>query len=280
MTSFESADRFLRPSDLRALRRNHRQLQMQRILVVAANLVVAFLFFLGTFWLYRMTQANRRFAIRSVEVTGYVHTTKGSLDAIVAQHVGENLFRIDIAALNHQFASLPWVEQVAIEKQLPNTLRVRIRERQPVAIVAGDSLRFVDQSGVVFAPVSRDAGPAALPVISDAQTADSVSRTVDFLREVRTKNPALYSRLSEISPVAENGFRIFDRDLRTEVLLSREDGMEKWSTLYAIAQGEGYGTSSIEYADLRFTGRIVIRPRKPAASVSAAPVVPGLIVSN
>lgn len=280
MTSFESTDRFLRPSDHRALRRNHRQLQMHKVLIVAANLVVATLFFLGVFWIYRLTQASRRFAIGNIEVTGYAHTTRGSLDAIVAQHTGENLFRIDIAALNHQFASLPWVAQVAIEKQLPNSLRVHLKERQPVAIVVSDMPRFVDKTGTVFAPVSQQAGSGELPLISHAPTAESISRTVDFLREVREKNPALSSRLAEISPVAESAFRIFDRDLRTEVLVSRADGVEKWNTLYAIAQGEGFGESSIEYADLRFNDRIVIRPRKPAAAFSAVPAVPRLIATN
>jgi len=206
MTSFESADRFLRPSDLRALRRNHRQLQVQKILIIAANLIVASLFVLAVLWIYRTTRANSRFAIRRLEVTGNVHTARSSLDTITAQHIGENLFRIDIGSLDRQFASLPWVEQVSIEKQLPNTLRVHLKERQPVAVVAGDALRFVDQSGVVFAVASRDTGSAELPVISRASSKEAIRGTVDFLRQVRMKSPALYSRLSEISPVGEGGF--------------------------------------------------------------------------
>ena len=47
----------------------------------------------------------------------------------------------------------------------------------------------------------------------------------------------------------------------------------KWRDLYAVARAEHLGMHDIEYADLRFSGRIVVKPIH-AAAFALAPVAP------
>ena len=46
---------------------------------------------------------------------------------------------------------------------------------------------------------------------------------------------------------------------------SARDLSSKWRELYAIAQSENLDRGAIEYADLRFANRIVIKSSKAAA---------------
>src|SRR6266568_4291799 len=101
----ESAERFLRPSDVDRVRRNYRSIQVQRLV-----------------------------AVQHLEIIGAQHTTRSDLDAVRRRYLGTNLFTLDIARLRRDVTSLQWVSHVEIEKRLPDTLRVQIIERMPVAL--------------------------------------------------------------------------------------------------------------------------------------------------
>ena len=52
------------------------------------------------------------------------------------------------------------------------------------------------------------------------------------------------------------------------VYLNADDAVAKWRNHYAVMQGERLGKSAIEYADLRFADRIVIKPVHPIATAA------------
>jgi cell division protein FtsQ len=256
----EATNRFHRPVDLRATRRNHRQLQARRILIIAANVALALTIAVAATWVYRRTQSSTRFSVQKVEAAGAVHTASAAVTAITAKYVGTNLFRLDIEQLRGELTSLPWVERVAIEKRIPDTLAIRVFERTPVALLSdGTQVRYVDQHGKGFAPLSVSAGNPELPLVANASAAD-LPRTVAFLERLRSSEPALYSRVSEIQPLAPDAYVVFDRGLSTYVRVAGDESVAKWKTLYAIAQSEQAG--GFEYADLRFTDRIIVKPRQ------------------
>ena len=64
---------------------------------------------------------------------------------------------------------------------------------------------------------------------------------------------------------------LFDRELGAFVYANAGDISAKWRSLYAIVAAERLGPGAIEYADLRFADRIVVKPRKPITT-AAAPV--------
>jgi cell division septal protein FtsQ len=261
MSSFDATDRFLRPADVARIRRNQNRIQVQRLLVVARNVAFGILVLLAGAWIYRHTQSDKRFAVKTVEIAGAGHTSRAELDAATSRYVGANLFQIDIEGVQRDLRALPWVSRVDIEKKLPDTLRIRIVERTPVALALTLSgLRYVDESGVPFAALSPAVGDPDLLLISGATIAD-LARAAELVRELRTRDPLLYSRISEIRTIAPDGFALFDRDLGALVYANRQDISEKFRSLYGVVQAEGLTRGSIQYADLRFNDRIVIKPR-------------------
>ena len=262
MSGFDSTHpRFLRPIDVARLRRNQNRIHVQRVLTVARNAALLALLVLFAVWIYRHTRSDARFAVQHIELLGAVHTTRADLDLVTARYLGTNLFQIDIGRLQGDLRSLPWVSRVAVEKKLPDTLRIRFVERQPFALLAsGDAIRYVDEEGKPFADLAPQTGNPDLPVIRNA-TGPELARTVELIRRLRASDAAIYSRISEISPIAPDGFAIYDRELSAVVYANANDVSEKWRGLYAIARADGLEKGSIEYADLRFTDRIVVKPR-------------------
>jgi cell division protein FtsQ len=268
-SGYESA-RFLRPPDVGRIRRNQRRVQAQRILKIAFNVLVVATVALTALWAYRRTQSDARFAVKAIEVTGALHTPKAALDAVTQQYVGLNLFRIDIARVQHDLGGLPWVSRIEIEKKLPDTLRINIVERSPVALLQNSgNLRYVDGHAVAFADLSAAVGDSDLPVITHASGSE-LARAVALIAELRAHDPHVFARISEIRPIAPNGFALFDRQLGAFVYANGGDLSEKWRNLYGIVEAEHLGPAAIEYADLRFAGRIIVKPVHPITSAVAS----------
>lgn len=253
-----SASRFLRPPDVARLRRNQRRIQVQRLLIILRNTGLAAVLVVGGVWAYRQTQSDERFAVRTIEIVGAVHTPRTALDPITQRYVGLNLFQIDIDRVQQDLGGLGWVRRIDIEKNLPDTLRIKITERQPVALVRlGEQLRYVDEEGVAFAELSPRVSASDLPLISDASDTELV-RTVALLRDLRAKDGELYSRVSEVWPIPPRGFALYDRQLGAVVYANDEDIAAKWRNLYAVLRAEN--NPKIEYADLRFADRVIVKP--------------------
>lgn len=268
-----TASRFLRPDDVARIHRNQHRINLNRALRIARNAGLALAVSTLVLWAFHRAQSDARFAVKTIEVAGALHTSRAALDAVTSSFVGVNLFKIDIARVQAELRALPWVLRVDIEKKLPDTLRIRVAERTPWALVrSAGALRYSDENGVAFAPLSPSVGDPDLPLIVASDPAD-VKRCVKLVRDLRQRDPLMYSRISEVRPVAPNSFALFDRDLGT-VIYANADGLsEAWRTLYAVANAERFDRAAIEYADIRFADRIVLKPVHPITSSGAA-IVP------
>lgn len=262
-----TASRFLRPADVARLRRNQRRLNVQRMLIVLRNIGLVAAVGGGAVWAWQHTQSDARFAVRTIEVDGVVHTPREALALATQRYKGLNLFKIDIDRVQRDLGGLGWVSRIDIEKKLPDTLRIKITERKPVALVrTGERLLYVDAEGVGFAELSPRAGNDDLPIISDAHGSE-LTRTVALLTELRRSDREIYSRISEVWPIAPRGFALYDRDLGAVVYVNAEDVSAKYRSLYAILQTES--SPKIEYADLRFADRVIVKARDSARSIDS-----------
>lgn len=272
-----TSPRFFRPADVARIRRNQRRIQLQRLASIGGKLGIVLGFAVGSIFVYRHTQGDARFAVKTIEIIGATHTPRTAINAITRQYIGVNLFKIDISRLRHDLRGLGWVRRIEAEKMLPDTLRIRIVERAPAALVAsGGRIAYVDENGVRFADLSPSVGDGDLPLITNAAGAE-LQRSVALLRDLRARDPQIYSRISEVRPVAPNGFALFDRELGAFVYADDTDLSAKWRDLYAVARAEHLREHDIEYADLRFAGRIVV---KPVHQPALAPVVPQPTIST
>jgi cell division protein FtsQ len=254
--------RFLRPIDVARIRRNQNKIHVQQVLRIARTVVLLFLAVVTALWIYRRTQSDLRFAVKSIEVAGIVHTPRAEIDRITARYVGTNLFRVDIAGIERDVRELSWINRIEIEKKLPDTLKIRVVERTPIALaLMGSEIRYVDEYGVAFATLSPSVGNPDLPLISGAKGTE-LERCVTLLRDLGRTDPLVYSRISEVKPLPPDAFALFDRELGAFVYASGKDLSSKWRSLHAVARAEHLGPGSIAYADLRFNNRIVIKPRE------------------
>lgn len=116
--------------------------------------------------------------LSKVSVEGNHYLTEDEIIKAVALAPGENMFKLDLKEANERVNKLDWAERVFIERRLPSSILISVRERKPVALLDNGSLYGVDRDGRVLSStpvlVQED-----LPLISGAGfRADAVGTTL------------------------------------------------------------------------------------------------------
>lgn len=125
------------------------------------------------------------FEYRQVELEGATFTDSNAVVAALEVARGQNLFRLVTAPLEAGIRTLPTVGRADVTVRLPDTLLVRITERQAILVWRIGARRYlVDGDGTIFALLDDDPpeNAATLPVVEDRRAASaglSVGRSID-----------------------------------------------------------------------------------------------------
>ena len=101
-----------------------------------------------------------------VVVEGAVHTPPDEARFASGLRLGEPMLDIDETAVLRAVEALPWVREATVRRQWPGQVRIRIVEREPVAVAeAGPgTVALIDGTGRVLEWVA--APPPGLPVLA------------------------------------------------------------------------------------------------------------------
>lgn len=112
---------------------------------------------------YRLVDGYARtaehFAVTEVEVAGTEHLNETEVLQLAGIALGENVFDVAPAVAKERLEDAPWIAEATVTRRLPGTLRIEIRERRAVAILAlGEHNFLIGDDGSVFKAV--EAGDA------------------------------------------------------------------------------------------------------------------------
>lgn len=97
-------------------------------------------------------------AVKSVQVAGVKRLSIAQVERAAAVPHGGSLALLDTAPIEERVKALAPVADVHVERKFPNTVRIEVTERQPVAVLDTPTGRhLVDSEGVAYAPAGDDA---------------------------------------------------------------------------------------------------------------------------
>ena len=134
-------------------------------------------------------------------VEGVHYASTSQIRHVFAEDFGRSLYLVPIEKRRLELLEIDWVEDATISKVWPNTLRVFIRERTPVAFVrlspnrkdGMSRLALIDRDGHILRP--RIAAQFTLPVIAGV-------RENEPLENRRARVRRVLGMLKEIGPLS------------------------------------------------------------------------------
>ncbi len=278
----EEEPRYLRRQrriEIRRRRFGRRSWQMYKRILVGGALALAAgsLLYLGfDFFL----NSSRLVLARpsQVELVGNHYVGRAAVLEKFLGDRGHSVLRVPLDTRRKAIEEIPWVEQVSVERILPNRIRIEIVERTPVAFLRlGNDLALVDAHGVILErPLQGDFRFPVVAGISEAMAREARERRmklfVQFMKEIDLVRPGAAEHVSEIDLSDEKDVRATltgisalgptgQSDLGA-VLVHFGDGdfINKYR-LFVDNIGQWRASAGrVDSVDLRFARQVVVNP--------------------
>ena len=259
----------------RARLRPRRRGPIARLLLVLQVSAIVLLAAVGAWTTYQRVVASERLKVARVEVRGSHFLSEGEVRELLGPAVGENILALDIEALKARLRSSPWVADATVTRALPDTLRVEVRERVPLALAELERLYLMDVDGDLVDVYGPRTGAFDLPIVRGLMRVDPEAR-----RDRARRAAALLGDLEELGGEVSEVFVEPSGDLRVvlrgpgEVLLFGDPPYrQRFLTFLSLRRELAEKAPGAEHFDLRFRGRIFAK-RPPPAIAEAAPGPP------
>ncbi len=210
------------------------------------------------------------FALRKIEILGSPQSLSQAEIVKRSQVVlGTNLFRIPVAEVQGRLLLHPYFKAVSVQRRMPHTLAIDIRERLPAFVLnASERLFYVDADGEIFKDISDSDDSRDMVILSgfdedqiliEAQTTRKRIADAALLQKLfRETEFGAAMGLSEIQYEKNIGFTLYPEKKKYSIKMGLKDFPEKLKKFQEIWEKIEKSNSRISSIDLNYPGKVLM----------------------
>jgi cell division protein FtsQ len=197
--------------------------------------------------------------VDTVEVEGRERSSRETILAALGVARGTPILAVDLAAAKARLEALTWVRSAAVERRLPDSIYVRLAEREPLALwQRHGALALIDRDGKVVSVGHLEPFGALIVLVGDDAPAKGAA-LIDML----ATEPTLAQHTIAAVLVGDRRWNL-RLDNGIDVALPEADPESAWHRLAALEHSDGLLQRNILAVDLRLPDRLVVRlPPEP-----------------
>ncbi len=268
---------FLR-SRRRARVRSRRRAGAVRALLVAQVTAVGLLAVAGAWTAWQRVFASDRLRVGRLEVRGSHFLSEGEVRELIGPAVGENILALDIEGLKARLRASPWVADATVTRALPDTVRVEIHERVPLALAEIERLYLMDEDGGLIDIYGPRTGAFDLPIVRGLLGVEEESRRARARRAgaLLADLAELGSEVSEVYVKPSGDLRVVLRGAGEVLLFGEAPYRQRLVTFLSLRRDLAEKAPGAEHFDLRFRGRIFAKMPAAVPPMSEPGAIPSL----
>ncbi len=219
--------------------------------------------------------ADAGFRIAKVKINGADTTPATAIAQALGVGPGDPILGFSLANAAARIAALGPIQSATVERALPDTLIVTVTERAPYAVwqtaTAGAGPQFVviDKNGNVIADQDARAAKRRDPALLLLAGQDAPQNAGNLMTEL-TAYPAVRAHVAAAARVDGLRWNLILHN-NTLVKLPSENEQQAIAQLSQLQANIALLDRPVEVIDLRFAGRLVVRPYPSAAAPAGAP---------
>lgn len=205
-------------------------------------------------------------AVKRIVIRGCEDISPEKIVKISGVREGMPLLKVHIQKVRDRVVSHPHIRDAIVVRELPDTIRIDVKERQASAVVVGDGFTLVDEEGVAL--FSSLKYPGGYPLISGVAgkwaAGDLITEALpalDLLSDLAARQLIGPDRISEISLEEDRKVRIFLTEAGTALIMTQDPDEREIERLSRFMASNSFEAGAAGY-DLRFEGRVVRLPER------------------
>ncbi len=208
-------------------------------------------------------QNKSNLKLDQVNVEGRVRTKIEDINAAVQVEQGMPIFDVDLNAQKEKIKQLPWVQDVLIERRLPNQLLIRLKEKTPIAIWQNHKKYWpIDAAGQTIADDKTVLSNVLLVVGEDAP-----QHTPQLIEEL-SKYPTVAKRVLSATRVGKRRWDLYLNDVENGIVV-RLPETDIASALKRLQEFQETGQileRDLNVIDLKLPDRLIVRSESNESS--------------
>jgi cell division protein FtsQ len=229
------------------------------LVFLAIGLVVGANLWKSNLKVKRVTIEGNRI-VETAEITQLIKVPKNS-----------QLQDVDLMAVRRDILSHHFIKDAVVERDLPATLKVTIKERVPLAIINSSEILYLDEDGVVL-PHSISKQLFDLPVLTGMPEGialapgskinhPEIQEALKILASSRLVSKDLYHLISEVRLRNGGDVILYAAEWGVPIIFGHGEIASKLVRLETFWNDvvRERGSDNLQYVDLRFDDQVVVR---------------------
>lgn len=213
------------------------------------------------FRVFQFASSSPLFFLNRIEITGTQKTDPVEIrKTILTAH--HNALLADLTQIKLELENQPWIKSAVIWRELPNTIRIHITEREPVALVLSmGKLYMVDGDGKVIDIYDESPAHANMPVltgINDPANDHEVKGGLAYVQAL-SLDPAVLGNVSEIHLMTENETTVYLKGMSFGLLVSKDGILPMIKKFLAYSELVKRNFNGLKVVDLRYQDQIILK---------------------
>lgn len=212
--------------------------------------------------------------VKRVTIEGNRIVETAELTQLIKVPKNTQIQEIDLMAVRRDIMSHHFIKDAVVERDLPATLKITVKERIPLAIINSKEILYLDEDGVVL-PHSISKQLFDLPVITGIPDGLSlapgailrnaeIQEALRILASSKLVSKELYHLISEVRLRNAGDIVLYASEWGVPIIFGRGEIPNKLVRLEAFWNDvvRERGSDNLQYVDLRFDDQVVVRWNK------------------
>ncbi len=211
-------------------------------------------------WMSDQTMSVTRAAgykVENILVEGRKHSDADAILAIVNVREGDPIFRFKPVEAKAQIEKIGWVKSVRVERRLPNTVYINLKERTPIALWQhDDSLYLIDSEGERLTQENLAAFKDLLMV-----SGKGAQKAVPALNKMLSSYPDLIANVDHAERIDNRRWDVVLKNSKRIKLPAKASSEALAHVMARQTEDQILDKESIMDIDARYKGRLIVRTK-------------------
>ncbi len=200
-------------------------------------------------------------SLQEVRIKGRVNADYADFERNLEPLWHQSMLTLDLNQIHEKVAALGWVRGAKIERVLPSTLIITIKERNALALYQNDAgHQVIDHFGAVIDGVRPEAF-THLPVIKGPNAPQHAKEILTMLK----KEDLLFTDVWSLTYQSNRRWDVYLRN-NIRIQLPEKNAAAAWSKLAKMDRAHRLTKRDVVNIDLRVPNKLVIRPSRARSS--------------
>lgn len=188
---------------------------------------------------YQYLLTSPYFRLKDLVITGVGPEMERELIQMGGLDVEISTIELDIEDVKQRMEIHPWVRSVRLKRQFPRSLHIEVERHVPIALVSGNTISYLDETGEVFKEL-EPGDSVEYPILTGLSEdhpirENQISMAVGLLKALKSEGGSLsFDKVAEINMKANGLMALYLTDLKAEIRCAGSDFAAKIPELKRI----------------------------------------------